>query len=136
MKIIAAILLLLASGTAIAQTPSHATNREIVQLFAALESSKCEFYRNGSWHNAQRASAHLHQKYSYLLKKGLVTSTESFIDLAASKSSMSGKPYLVRCGAAQPITSKLWFTNRLKELRGRPAGANNSFKPKPLRGSA
>ena len=135
MKFLAITLLLLLSGAANAQNTSPSA-REINQLFAALESSKCEFNRNGSWYSAQKASDHLHQKYDYLLKKGMVTTTESFIELAATKSSMSGKPYLVRCGVAQPVPSKSWFTGKLKELRGRPAGANNSFKPIPLRGPA
>jgi hypothetical protein len=136
MKFMVAIFLLLASGIAFAQSPLPATIREINQLFVALENSKCEFNRNGSWYNAQKATEHLRRKYDYLLQKGLVTSTESFIDLAATKSSLSGKPYLVRCGNAQPIPSKSWFTGKLKELRARPAGANNSFKPTPLRGAA
>ena len=136
MKFIAAILLFLVSDIAFAQSPSPATSHEINQLFAALENSKCEFNRNGSWYSAQKATEHLHRKYDHLLQKGLVTSTESFIDLAATKSSLSGKPYLVRCSNMQPVPSKSWFTNKLKELRARPAGANNSFKPTPLRGAA
>ncbi len=119
-------ILLLVSGAAFAQNPLPATSREIGQLFAALESSRCEFHRNGSWHSAQKASEHLHRKYDYLLEKGLVTSTESFIELAATKSSMTGKPYLVRCGNAQPVPSMSWFTSKLKELRARPADANSS----------
>ncbi len=123
MKFTTAILLLLVTGIAFAQSPAPATSREISQLFAALESSRCEFNRNGTWYNAQAATEHLQRKYDYLLKKNLVTSAESFIDLAATKSSLSGKPYLVRCGNAQPVPSKSWFTGRLEELRGRPAGA-------------
>ena len=129
MKFIAAIFLFFASGIAFAQSPSPATSREINQLFVALENSKCEFNRNGSWYDAQKATGHLRRKYDYLLKKGLVTSAESFIDLAAAKSSMSGKPYLVRCDNMRPVPSKSWFAGKLKELRARPAGANNSFKP-------
>ena len=90
---------------------------EINQLFRALEASGCSFNRNGSWYNASEASAHLHRKYDYLAKKGLAKSAESFIDLAASKSSMSGKPYLVRCGTAAPVESRSWFLGKLAQLR-------------------
>ena len=134
MKITIALVLLLAFGAAIAQSVSPTTASEINQLFATLENSKCEFYRNGSWYDAKKASAHLHQKYEYLVKKHLVTSTESFIELAATKSSMSGTPYQVRCGNTQPVPSNSWFTDKLKQLRGHSAGTNNSFKPTPLRG--
>ncbi len=135
MKFATAMFLLLVLGTAFAQNASPAASREINQLFAALENSRCEFNRNGTWHNAHAATEHLQRKYDYLLKKDLVTSAESFIDLAATRSSLSGKPYLVRCGNAQPVPSKSWFTSRLEELRGRPAGADNSFKPTPPGGA-
>ena len=108
---------LLLASAASAQAPSSATKNEVGQLFAALRQSNCEFSRNGSWYNAEKASDHLQRKYDYLLKKGLVTSTESFIELAATKSSMSGKPYQVRCGNASPVSSHSWFTNKLTALR-------------------
>ena len=108
---------LFASGAVIAQAPSPVAEREITQMFSALQGSQCEFYRNGTWHNAQKASAHLQRKYDYLRKRGLVTSAEAFIDLAATRSSMSGKPYQVRCDKAEPMPSKSWFTRKLNELR-------------------
>ena len=111
-------LALLIASAASAQTPSSATTHEVGQLFAALRESKCEFSRNGTWYNAQKASEHLQRKYDYLIKKNLVTSTESFIELAATKSSMSGKAYQVRCGNAVPVSSQSWFTSKLKALRG------------------
>ena len=116
MKTKALLLAALLSLPALAQT----TSSEISQLFKALETSGCEFNRNGSWYSSQKASEHLHRKYDYLLKKGLATSPESFIDLAASKSSMSGKAYLVRCGKSAPVQSKAWFLNKLAELRKVP----------------
>lgn len=96
---------------------AQAASSEIGQLFAALESSGCRFHRNGKWYDATQASAHLHRKYDYLQKKRLVGSTETFIERAASISSLSGKPYLVRCGAAAPVESRTWFLARLVELR-------------------
>ena len=117
MKIAALILSLLISGSAAGQAPSPATTKEIGQLFAALKSSGCQFNRNGSWHNADKAAAHLQRKYDYLLKKDLVSSTESFIELAATQSSMSGKAYQVRCGKSAPVPSKSWFSAKLREMR-------------------
>jgi hypothetical protein len=110
-------------SAAMPQAPSPAAG-EIAQLFLALRKSGCEFSRNGSWYNAEQAGKHLQRKYDYLLKKGLATSAESFIDLAASESSTTGKPYLVRCGSAQPVPSRSWFTTQLQELRRRPAGGS------------
>ena len=109
--------LLFISGAAASQTPSTVTTNEVGQLFTALKQSNCEFSRNGSWYNAQKAADHLQSKYEYLLKKRLVTSTESFIELAATKSSMSGKPYQVRCGKTAPVSSSSWFKTQLNAIR-------------------
>ena len=136
MKLILVLLVLLWSGLAATQVSASVTAHEVEQLFSALEHSNCQFYRNGSWYGATKASAHLRRKYDYLLDRGLVKSAETFIELAASKSSMSGKPYMVKCGDAAPIESKIWFTKKLLDARASHTGANNSFKPKPLRGSA
>ena len=118
MKIAFLTFLLLIASAASAQSPVPATSQEVGRLFAALKQSNCEFSRNGSWYNAQKASDHLQRKYDYLLKKGLVTSTEAFIELAATKSSMSGTPYQVRCGKDPAQSSQSWFTAKLRALRG------------------
>ncbi len=120
MKSALPLLILLLPCTAAAQAPSPATVGEIEQLFTALETSGCEFNRNGSWHGAAKAGAHLRRKYDYLLKRNLVGSTETFIERAASQSSLSGKHYLVRCGNAPPVPSKTWFLERLVDLREDP----------------
>jgi len=117
LTVLVVFVALLWPGMASSQAPAGATAREIEQLFSVLEHSNCQFYRNGSWYSAKKASAHLRRKYDYLLKRGRVESTESFIDLAASKSSMSGKPYLVKCGNAAPTESKDWFTKKLLDAR-------------------
>ena len=111
---------------AIAQAPSPSVKHEIASLFTALEQSGCKFNRNGTWYGAKKAADHLRRKYDYLLKKDRVTTTESFIDQAASKSSISDKPYLVRCGSNASVESKAWFTTELIRLRrATPVGASN-----------
>jgi Family of unknown function (DUF5329) len=121
MRFLLAIALSIFCSTASCQVAADPAPREIGGLFARLEQSNCQFSRNGSWYDAKQASAHLRQKYDYLVKRHLVTSAESFIDLAASKSSMSGKAYLVRCADKPAIESKVWFTHELEALRSKPA---------------
>lgn len=102
-----------------------------------MKNSGCQFNRNGSWHAANEAEEHLRRKYSYLLRKDLITSAESFVELAASRSSISGKPYLVRCGKAAPVQSQAWFLEQLRRLRGTEAhNAAKLSRPTPLRGAA
>lgn len=110
-------LLLTLSTSALAVDLSPAASTEVPALFKTLENSNCTFNRNGSWYNAMQASAHLQKKYQYLVDHHYISTTESFIENAATKSSMSGKAYEVKCGESKPIESKLWFLNALKNYR-------------------
>lgn len=92
--------------------------QEITHLFSHLKTSGCEFNRNGTWYNAEKAVAHLNQKYEYLLGKNLITTTEDFIKRAASESSMSHKAYVVKCGDKE-TKSAAWFTEELNVFRSK-----------------
>lgn len=99
--------------------PGPQAQREIAQLIGSLDGSQCRFQRNGSWHDAAEARAHLQRKYDYLLKKDKVDSAEQFIERAASQSSMSGKPYRIQCPGQGEQTAAAWFGTRLQALRQR-----------------
>ena len=107
----------LPGSVALAGEPDLRTEREISHLFVYLSESGCEFYRNGSWYAPEEAVAHIDRKYRYLLKRRLVDSTEQFIDRAASRSSMSGRSYLVKCGDTEPVESAAWFADELERFR-------------------
>lgn len=94
-----------------------ATRTEIAGLMQALEQSGCRFQRNGTWYAAAQARSHLQRKYDYLLKRDLVTSPERFIALAASRSSMTGRPYKVACDGHAEQDAASWFTAQLQQLR-------------------
>ena len=98
--------------------PPAAARQEIAHLIGYLTASGCSFQRNGSWHDAAQAAKHLQRKYDYLLKRDLVASSEDFIARAASESSLSGKPYQVRCGGTAPVASAAWLKAELAKYRG------------------
>jgi len=116
---IAALLLSLAALAlpAKAAPVAPAVRGEIDTLLERLASSACQFNRNGSWHGAAEAKAHLLRKLEYLEGRDLVRTTEQFIELAASGSSVSGKPYLVRCGGSAPVESRTWLSGELAAVR-------------------
>jgi hypothetical protein len=111
-----------AAGSAATLAPVART--EIDTLMARLEASGCEFNRNGTWHAAADAKSHLLRKLKYLEDRGSVETTEQFIELAASGSSMTGKPYLVKCGNAAAQESATWLRAQLQLMRsgGRAKG--------------
>jgi hypothetical protein len=94
-----------------------AAQTEINHLLGLIEQSGCEFLRNGTWYNAQRAQAHLRAKYDVLAASDQIKTAEDFIEKAASKSSLSGLPYQIRCGGGAAITTKQWFDAALMRYR-------------------
>ena len=119
MKWSIAVLAVMLASAAWPAGPDDAARAEIAHLLQHLESSGCQFQRNGSWFAPARAAAHLEQKYEYLLKKRLVTSAETFIERAATQSSASGKPYSVKCGDSAAVPSAVWLKEELGRFRCR-----------------
>jgi hypothetical protein len=56
-----------------------------------------------------------------LLERKLLGSAEDFIALAATRSSLSGEAYGVRCGQSAPLPSAQWLRTELRGLRGAAA---------------
>ncbi|WP_273828304.1 DUF5329 domain-containing protein [Pseudomonas sp. SBT1-2] len=111
----AGIAVLAMATNAQAQTTPQAA-QEIKGLLDFVEHSQCQFVRNGAEYPAPQARQHLEKKLNYLEGKNMVSSAEDFIDLAATKSSMSGKVYEVRCAAgSQPASS--WLKAELQRQR-------------------
>ena len=90
---------------------------EIQHLLARLGNSGCEFNRNGNWYSAAEAQTHLTHKLDYFVKRNLLASREDFIALGASKSSMSGKAYQVKCANAKAVDSAAWLGEALLRYR-------------------
>jgi hypothetical protein len=100
-----------------AATLSPANQSEIDALLTGLKTSGCQFNRNGTWYSPQDAQAHLARKLDYLVSKNAVSSTEQFIERAATKSSVTGQAYVVRCGNAPLVPSSVWLSRQLQILR-------------------
>ena len=94
----------------------ESVSQEIVHLLQYMESSDCIFIRNGEEYSAAEARAHIQKKYDHF--KNRVKTTEDFIKYAGTKSSMSGKPYMVRCNG-QEIRNTDWLSTELQKLRNR-----------------
>ena len=124
-------LLGLAFLTVASAAPPAIAQTEINYLLGFVEGSGCEFYRNGSWYDSKRAQAHLRDKYQMLAAADQISTAEDFIEKAATKSSLSGRPYEVRCGGGEALTSNQWLRKAL--ARYRTYGAHGA--PRVLRGA-
>jgi hypothetical protein len=115
-RFISAVLFGICVSSVAAQTP-QVTRVEIDMLLKKLQISGCQFNRNGTWYTSAEAQSHLNKKLEYFEKRGMITTAEDFIKLAASSSSTSGKAYQVKCGNEAAVESNSWLSNQLKTLR-------------------
>jgi hypothetical protein len=111
--------------------PPEIAQTEINYLLGFIESSGCEFYRNGSWYDSKRAQAHLRGKYEMLAAADRINTAEDFIEEVATKSSLSGRPYQVKCRGSEAVTTNQWLRDVL--ARYRTTGAHDA--PRVLRGA-
>jgi len=120
---LASLALLVAHGLLLAAPLPPSARAEVDALLTRLQSSGCEFNRNGSWYGGADAKAHLLKKLDYLEGKDMVQTAEQFIERGASASSMSGKPYLVRCAGKAPVESAQWLKAELQAVRAARAAS-------------
>jgi uncharacterized protein DUF5329 len=108
--ILAFLLLLQARASA-----GESLNETIDYLLQYVANSKAVFIRNGSEHTPAEAADHIKAKYAHF--KNQIKTPEDFIRLSASKSLLSGKPYLVRPRNGKETQLDLWLTEALKAHR-------------------
>lgn len=125
------LVLALALAPAARATPPASAQTEINYLLRSIDSSACEFFRNGSWYDAQQGAAHLRDKYEILATGDRIQTAEDFIEQAATKSSLSGQPYQVRCGGDKAVTTNEWLRDLLARYRAHTALS----APRPRRGA-
>jgi hypothetical protein len=97
-----------------------AAQHEINMLLRAVGESGCTILRSGTVHTAAEAQRHLNMKYEHLAARSLLASSEDFIDKAATRSSMTGEAYTIRCGELAPVPTDAWLRARLRLIRQAP----------------
>jgi len=90
------------------------TDREIQHLLAYIAGAECRFIRNGKEYSPEEARKHIQKKYEYARNR--IKTAEDFIQGVASKSSISGKPYKIRC-KDQTMLCADWLGAELQRFR-------------------
>lgn len=88
---------------------------EIRHLLEFVANTQCKYERNGSSHSGPDAVNHIKTKYDYF--KDDIDTTEKFIELSATKSTMSGKFYMINCEGKEKIKSQQWLLQELDKYR-------------------
>ena len=105
---------LLLCNTASADVPAEQV-KEVNHLLAFVRNSGCIINRNGTDHPADKGISHIENKYDYF--RDDISSTEDFIEMSATKSTMSGDYYMVRCPGKGVIKTQDWLLEELKKYR-------------------
>lgn len=120
---LAATLLLHPAGSPRAQEAPPDTATQIAHLLDFVRTSPCAFVRNGTAYAGAEAVVHIRKKYDYFKDK--IMTADDFIDLAATKSEMSGQPYLVRCPEQAPAPAAAWLRTELQHYLGQKLSSAN-----------
>lgn len=112
------LLSLLLSAPALSFAEANALASEtqrIEHLIRSVEQlSNAKFIRNGTPYDAKAAGDHLRLKWREAGAR--VKTAQQFIELCASKSSVSGQPYQIRFADGKVVTSEAFLRAKLKEL--------------------
>jgi hypothetical protein len=108
-------ILLLSCFTAHGREPGgqrENTEKVFAYLIDQVAESHLTFTRNGIEYSSREAADHMRNKYEYF--KSRIKSPEDFIHVCASKSLVSGKPYLVSTTKGK-ISVEKWLGEILME---------------------
>jgi hypothetical protein len=109
------VLVLLTLCNVVPVRAAESLEQTIDFLLHRIETADATFIRNGQAHTPQEAVAHVRAKYEHF--KGEIKTPEDFIRLAATKSLLTGQPYLVRTRDGKEMPLNAWLSNALREHR-------------------
>ncbi len=97
------------------ESHSSSYTAEIERVINYIQHSDCLFFRNGKTYSSQQAASHLRFKLSR--SKGKNLTTEQFIATLASKSSITKKPYHIKCAKQSKTIARQWLLDHLSNFR-------------------
>jgi len=116
--IAAASLVLIATIASASSEPaiSPAERAKIEQLITVVENlSGAHFIRNGKAYDSSTAAKFLRLKWKD--REASVHNAGDFIDKIATRSSMSGRPYLIRFDDGRELSTAAFFRAELAKLK-------------------
>lgn len=99
--------------------PTPTAVAEVEYLLDYVGQSGCDFYRNGVRYDSGAAKIHLRYKYDALAGHGQIRTADDFIEKAATKSSLTGIAYRVRCAGGPELSSNQWLRDALAMYRSK-----------------
>jgi len=91
----------------------------VQHLLDYVARSNLVFIRNSDQYTAKEASEHMKSKYDHFRDK--IKTPEEFIKLCATRSLLSGKPYLVISEHGETVRTSEWLSAELEAYRNSTA---------------
>jgi hypothetical protein len=114
-SILVASFVVLALFPGVVKAQDNIEKKKIEFLISSVENLKgAKFIRNGTEYDGKQAVEHLRTKLQ--IAGGRVRTADDFIRLCASKSFISGKPYMIRSSDGKTMSSEQYFREKLKEF--------------------
>lgn len=111
-----ATFLLLVSGPGRGE-PTDKIDQTIQYLIGYVSGSSLTFIRNAREYTPGEAAEHMNKKYQYF--RDDIETPEDFIELCATKSLLSGKPYLVVDAQGIELRTSDWLRTELAAYQAR-----------------
>lgn len=109
------ILLGLLPVTTVLGVTADEQRADIQYLLESVANSNLTFIRNSKEHTSEEAVQHFMKKYAHFEDE--IMTAEDFIRLAATKSLISGEPYLVQTHEGEEMRCDEWLRQILEDYR-------------------
>ena len=113
--LVSALVAIAYTNTTGAEPASQSESAAAIEhLLDSVAASELQFMRNGKAHSGTEAAEHMRRKYNHFDDR--IRSADDFIDLAATKSMISGKKYTVSTAGGEMATAD-WLRAVLADYR-------------------
>jgi hypothetical protein len=113
--LLATILLIVIAPRAMAVQQTEDIDATVQYLITYVKESDVTFERNTSRYTGSEAAEHINKKYRHF--KDDIDSPEKFIELCATGSLMTGKPYFIITMQGEQLPSSEWLHSELQSYR-------------------
>ena len=120
--LLVAILLIVIAPRSMAGQQTEDLGTTVQYLITYVKESDVTFERNTTRYSGSEAAQHINKKYQHFIDD--IDTVEKFIELCATGSLMTGKPYFIITEQGEQLPSSEWLNNELQSyrLRNEPTG--------------
>ena len=113
--LLAAILIIMITPRSVAGQQTEDVDATVQYLITYVKESDVTFERNTTRYSGREAAQHINRKYQHF--KDDIDTPEKFIELCASGSLVTGKPYIIITKQGEQLPSSEWLNTELQTYR-------------------